>query len=59
LAARLLALSEGTIGELSSLLVVAAAQAIRSGAERIDEDVLIKTGWTPPSVRRRQIEKLT
>jgi len=41
------------------LLVVAAAQAIRSGAERIDEDVLIKTGWTPPSVRRRQIEKLT
>ncbi len=58
LAASLLALSEGTIGELSALLVASAACAIRSGAERIDEDVLRKTGWAPPSVRRRQIEKL-
>ncbi len=58
LAARLLALSEGTIGELSSLLAAAATMALRSEAERIDEEVLAKTGWTPPSVRRRQIEKL-
>jgi hypothetical protein len=58
LALRLLALSEGTIGALSSLLVEAAACAIRSGAECIDEDVLVKTGWTPPSARRREIEKL-
>ena len=58
LAARLLALSEGTIGELSSLLVRAAAWAIRSGVECINEDVLLRTEWTPPSVRRRQIEKL-
>lgn len=57
-AARLLALSEGTIGELSALLFAAAAQAIRTGAERIDEDVLAGTAWTPPSGRRRQIEKL-
>jgi len=58
LAARLLALSEGTIGELSSLFAAAVTTALRSGAERIDQDVLTKTGWTPPSIRRRQIEKL-
>lgn len=58
LAARLLALSEGTIGELSSLLIAAANWAIRSGAERINEDVLKTVGWIPPSARRRQIEKL-
>ena len=58
LAARLLALSEGTIGELSSLLAAAAARAIRSGAEHIDEEVLASADWTPPSVRKRQIENL-
>ena len=57
LAAKLLALSEGTIGELFSLLIAATAGAIQSGAERIDEDVLAKTGWIAPSARRRAIEK--
>jgi hypothetical protein len=57
-AARLLALSEGTIGALSSLLIKAASWSIRSGIERIDERVLANIGWTPPSDRRRQIEKL-
>ena len=58
LAAKLLALSEGTIGELSQLLTVAAARAIRTGKERIDEDLLARLDWTPPSARRRDIERL-
>jgi len=59
LAAKLLALSEGTIGELFALLVAATVRAIRSGAERIDDDVLGSLDWIAPSARRRAIEKLT
>jgi hypothetical protein len=58
MAARLLVLSEGTIGELFSLLMAATIRAIRSGTEKIDEGVLPNTDWTPPSARRRAIEKL-
>jgi hypothetical protein len=58
LAAKLLALSEGTIGELFALLIAAAVNAIRSGAERIDEGVLARIDWIAPSARRRAIEKL-
>jgi hypothetical protein len=58
MAAKLLALSEGTIGELFSLLIAATVRAIRTGAERIDEGVLAKTDWIAPSARRRAIEKL-
>jgi hypothetical protein len=59
LAAKLLALSEGTIGELFALLVAATVRAIRCGAERIDEGVLASIDWIAPSTRRRAIEKLT
>ena len=59
LATKLLALSEGTIGELFALLVAATVRAIRSGAERIDEGVLGSIDWIAPSARRRAIEKLT
>jgi len=59
MAAKLLALSEGTIGDLFALLVAATVRAIRSGAERIDEHVLAKIDWIAPSARRRAIEKLT
>jgi hypothetical protein len=55
---RLLALSEGTIGELSALLNRAAAEAIRSGREQIDLDVLSKTVYVSPSERRKHVEKL-
>lgn len=58
LAAKLLALSDGIIGELSQLLAAAATQAIRSGKERIDEHVLAKVDWIPPSARRHEVEKL-
>jgi hypothetical protein len=59
MAAKLLALSEGTIGDLFALLVAATVRAIRSGAERIDEALLAKIDWIAPSARRRAIEKLT
>lgn len=36
---------------MSSLLAAAAATAICGGAERINENVLTETAWTPPSVR--------
>lgn len=51
LATQLLALTEGTIGELSTLLKAAAIYAVRSGIERIDSDVLAAVEWEPPSVR--------
>lgn len=56
LAKRLLAMSEGTIGALSSLLNRAAAVAIRKGRERIDEQTLNETDWVRPSERRQRAE---
>lgn len=53
LATRLLAMAEGTIGELSSLLSKAAVQAIRMGSERIEIGMLESIDWIPPSERRR------
>jgi hypothetical protein len=58
LSKRLLALSEGTIGELSTLLNRAAAEAIRSGREQIGLETLSKTDYVPPSERRRHTERL-
>ena len=58
LARKLLVLSEGSLGELSSLLTAAAVYAVQSGAERIDEQVLAAIAWVPPSERRRQAERL-
>ncbi|KAF7788542.1 hypothetical protein PRUB_a1531 [Pseudoalteromonas rubra] len=50
---KLMALSEGTIGELSTLINKAASFAIRNGQEKIDTDVLSKCGYIPPSDRTR------
>lgn len=52
LAKKILALSEGTIGEISSLLTAAAVEAVRSGAERITLSTFQKISWTPPSNRK-------
>lgn len=49
---RLMALSEGTIGDLRRLLVRAAVYAISSGREVIDDHGLAAIDWTPPSERR-------
>lgn len=59
LAIRLLSMSEGTIGELSRLLVAAATHAIRSGEERVNEKVLRAINWEPPSERKRRADGLT
>ena len=58
IATKLLAMSEGTIGELSRILVAAAAEAIRNGRERIDEKTLREIDWQPPSARKRRAERL-
>lgn len=58
LAAQLLALSQGTIGELAALLMRAAACAIETGRERIDEHVLNVIEWVPPSRRRQRAERI-
>jgi hypothetical protein len=58
LAKSLLALSEGTIGELAALLNSAAVAAVRDGAERIDEPLLKRLPWIPPSARKRAAERL-
>ena len=52
LTAKLLARSEGTIGELKMLLAAAAADAMRSGTERITEEIIDGCNYTPPSARK-------
>ena len=51
LATQLLAMTEGTIGELSLLLKAAAIAAVRNGLERIDSEGLKTLTWEPPSMR--------
>jgi len=58
LATMLFAMSEGTIGELSNLLCAAAAAAIRTGREQIDEIVLKQIGWIRPSERKTAVERM-
>ncbi|MDE2468486.1 MAG: TniB family NTP-binding protein, partial [Bradyrhizobium sp.] len=53
LASKILALSEGTIGEICDLLRVASLHAIRSGIEQINDQTLMQCGYQPPSTRRR------
>ena len=52
LAAKLLVMSEGLLGGLVQIVREAAEKAIRSGHERIDEDVLNSINWVPLSQRR-------
>jgi ATP-dependent Clp protease ATP-binding subunit ClpA len=59
LATMALALSEGTIGELGSLLTAAASCAIETGQERITEKLLRSLPWDPPSIRKRGVERLS
>ncbi|WP_411683301.1 TniB family NTP-binding protein [Aeromonas caviae] len=58
LSARLFAMSEGYLGELSRVLTEAAAHAVLSGRERIDLKTLDGIGWTPPSERKRRIDRI-
>lgn len=51
LAPLLLVMSGGLIGELSTLLKLAARQAILSGKERVTRSLLLELRWTPPDQR--------
>lgn len=53
LANKILAMSEGTIGEISTLINSAAILAIESGEERITSDVLNRCGYVSPSDRKK------
>ncbi len=53
LATKILSLSGGTIGEISTLLRRAALRAIEDGAERISSTTLDSCGYVAPSERRR------
>jgi len=53
----LLTRSEGTIGELTSLLTVAAVAAIDSGEEAINQRTLLLAAYTGPTERRRLFER--
>jgi hypothetical protein len=52
LANKILAMSEGTIGEISMLINAAAIFAIESGEERITTEALNKCGYVSPSDRK-------
>jgi hypothetical protein len=53
----LLTRSEGTIGELTSLLTDAAVAAIESGEEAINQRSLLLAPYTGPTERRRLFER--
>lgn len=54
---KILEMSDGTIGEISTILSLAAKAAIKSGKERIDTKILTEIKYTKPSERRRAAEK--
>lgn len=53
-AALILGLSEGLLGEIRDLLCLAVAQALESGQESVDMNLLRALAWVPPSQRRRR-----
>jgi hypothetical protein len=55
---RIVALSEGTIGEIVRLVSTAASQAIRSGKEKIDARLLDELRWIAPGDRRQAAERV-
>jgi hypothetical protein len=54
----LLSKSEGSIGEIMTILIRAASEAIISGKEFIDLEILEKTKYNSPSERRRLYESV-
>jgi hypothetical protein len=55
LAMKLFSMTEGYIGELSNLLMEAAAHAIRTGSEKIDHKLLKQIAWKAPSERLKNL----
>lgn len=52
IALKLLSMSEGLLGELSEVLAEAAVEAIKTGREKIDMELLTNLDWDSPSKRR-------
>jgi hypothetical protein len=52
IAIKLLSMSEGLLGELSTILVKTAVKAVKSGGEQITVKLLNSLDWIPPSKRR-------
>lgn len=55
---KILAMSEGLIGEISRILELASILAIESGVEKINRNILNNIDFTPPSDRKKMIFKL-
>lgn len=58
IAAKLHAMSEGSIGELSTLLNMAAIKAITKGIEKITPEILDSCGFVSPSKRKQQTQAI-
>lgn len=56
IAAKLHAMSEGSIGELSTLLNMAAIKAIKTGIDKITPEILGTCGFVPASKRKQQTQ---
>lgn len=54
IAQRILSLSEGTIGEISEILIQATEYAIRDKKEKIDLKIIDSINWIPPSETKRK-----
>jgi len=57
LTAKFLTRSEGTIGELKTLLAAAATEAMRSGTERLTEEIIDGCNYVPPSTRKQRLAR--
>lgn len=57
-AIKILSMSGGTIGEISTILKKAAIMAIRTGYERIDLSMINKINYVGPDHRARQYDKM-
>ena len=54
LADKIYSMSEGYLGDISSLVVDAAVKAVETGQEKIDKKILDRIGWVAPSDRRKE-----
>jgi type II secretory pathway predicted ATPase ExeA len=59
LATKIYSMSEGCLGEISTLLTQAAVRAVKTGKERIDAKLLDSLNWVSPSNRKRQIDRIS
>lgn len=58
LSTKILAMSEGLIGEISKILELASILAIESGIEKINRNILNNIDYTSPSDRKKMVFKL-